>query len=276
MKNLIKRKSLDYKIKDGWYCEVAINRKPSGSTCKVDEEIFIAQNGYAVFAKGVISEKKEKICNNLGDLVRFSQIESSVDDSDFWISKFKEYSKKKEPFLVHVFEYRISNTELFETCIPLQKRFLNQSAWYRLEDEFILEFPEKNQILTKHIPTKMREEIYHLFKINRKEFIVDIDHFIPSSLGGPGNIIENLIPLSASINRRKGDRVPSKLFDLGKKFNVQVPLGLAINHDLFYGSVNEKSLAKKIIEKINQQSIEEIKFDYKSIRDFHFPSLKEI
>ena len=57
--------------------------------------------------------------------------------------------------------------------------------------------------LTKHIPTKVREEIYHKYKININEHPVDIDHFVPLSIGGPGNIIENLIPVGPSINRRK-------------------------------------------------------------------------
>ena len=58
MKNLIKRKDLNYNITDGWYCEIKKGSSPSGSKAKVGEEIFIAQNGYAIFAKGIISEKK--------------------------------------------------------------------------------------------------------------------------------------------------------------------------------------------------------------------------
>ena len=58
MKNLIKRKNLNYNIKDGWYCEVKKNMRPSGCNALEGETIYIAQNGYAIFAKGIISEKK--------------------------------------------------------------------------------------------------------------------------------------------------------------------------------------------------------------------------
>ena len=56
MKNLIKRKDLNYNITDGWYCEIKKGSSPNGSKAEVGEEIYIAQNGYAIFAKGVISE----------------------------------------------------------------------------------------------------------------------------------------------------------------------------------------------------------------------------
>ena len=91
--------------------------------------------------------------------------------------------------------------------------------------------------------------------------------------GGPGNIIENLIPIGPSINRRKSDSIPSKIYDLGNKFGVKIPSQIIIEHDRFYSSKKEKELALKIIEKINDQSIDKIRSDYKLIRDFHFPSL---
>ena len=109
--------------------------------------------------------------------------------------------------------------------------------------------------MTKHIPTKVREEIYHKYKININEHPVDIDHFVPLSIGGPGNIIENLIPVGPSINRRKGDKIPSKLFDLSKKFGVDIPSQTSIRHDKFYQSTQYKKLAKKIISSLNNQSI---------------------
>ena len=53
MINLIKRKDLNYNIKDGWYCEIRKGSSPNGSKAKVGEVIYIAQNGYAIFAKGI-------------------------------------------------------------------------------------------------------------------------------------------------------------------------------------------------------------------------------
>lgn len=276
MKNLIKRKNLNYNIKDGWYCEVKKNMRPSGCNALEGETIYIAQNGYAIFAKGIISEKKIIEIDNFSDFVKYCLNESMIIDNDYWISKIKEYSKQTKNFKVYILEYKIINTKLFENTIPLEKRFLKQSAWYRIEDDYEFIVPISNSKLTKHIPTKVREEIYHKYKININEHPVDIDHFVPLSIGGPGNIIENLIPVGPSINRRKGDKIPSKLFDLSKKFGVDIPSQISIRHDKFYQSTQYKKLAKKIISSLNNQSIENIRKDYKAIRDYHFPSLKSI
>jgi len=273
MKHLIKRKNLEYTIKEGWRCEVRTESKPSGSNAKPNDEIYIAQNGYAIFAKGIIAEVNILELNGLEEFVRFSQHGTNVKDDSFWISKIKNYSSKKVLNKVFVFEYNISNIEQFDYCIPLEKRFLIQSSWYYLEDEFQFTIPENSNELTNHIPTKIREEVYHIFKINSKEHILDIDHFVPRSLGGPGNIIENLIPISASINRRKGNSVPSKLYDLAKKFGIKTPANFEFKHDKFYSKPLELTLAKRIIEQINAQSITEVKTDYEEIRKAHFPYL---
>ena len=158
----------------------------------------------------------------------------------------------------------------------MQKEFLEQTAWYYLDDNFNFSVQEKKHELTKHIPTKVREDVYHKFKINLKEFAVDIDHFVPAKHGGPGNIIENLIPIGPSLNRRKGDSIPSKLYDLGKKFSIKIPTYIKIHHNKYYNDTRDKRTARKIIEKINAQPIDKIRSDYKLIRDYHYPSIKNI
>ena len=136
MKNLIKRKDLNYNIKDGWYCEIKKGSSPNGSKAEVGEEIYIAQNGYAIFAKGVISDKKLIEVDGLSEFVRYSSSETKVKADEYWLSKIRHYSKSKEPYKICILEYKISNTELFENTIPLQEEFLEQSAWYYLEDDF--------------------------------------------------------------------------------------------------------------------------------------------
>lgn len=273
MKHLIKRKNLGYTINQGWRCEVKIGSSPSGYKAEKNDTVFIAQNGYAIFAKAVITRVKPIVTlTGFNDFVKYSLQTSAVKDDTFWLSKIKQYSNKKEPFKVFIFEYYLGEIEQFDFCIPLENKFLKQSAWYYLEDDFELKLPENKINLTAHIPTKIREEVFHQFKIQSDEHIIDIDHFIPSSLGGPGNIIENLIPISPTLNRRKSNHVPSKLFDLGEKFNIPVFSYMKVEHSKFYSKPSELTLAKKIIEKINAQPIEKIREDYLSIRRFHFPS----
>ncbi|MCH2022305.1 MAG: hypothetical protein MK207_07450 [Saprospiraceae bacterium] len=279
MKNLIKRKNLDYNIKDGWYCEIKKGSSPNGSKAEVGEEIYIAQNGYAIFAKGVISEKKIIKVNGLAEFVKYSAggpEGTKVKDDVYWYSKIKDFAKEKEPYKICILEYYIKDTELFENTIPLEEQFLKQTVWYYLHDDFKFKIPKNNKELTKHIPTKVRNEVFDKFKINLKEFSVDIDHFVPSKHGGPGNIFENLIPIGPSINRSKGDSIPSKLYDLGKKFNIKIPAHIKIDPIKYYNGAKEKKEARKIIEKINAQSLDAIRSDYKLIRDYHFPSIKNI
>lgn len=273
-KHLIKRKNLGYKISDGWLCEVKRKSTPSGSDVKEGDLIYIAQNGYAIFGSGIVSNVHTICLRGFKEMANYVLNESNIKDDSFWISKLKKYASDDSEELYNILEYRLEQVVQFNVCYPLEDRFLKQSAWYYLEDNFELQLIETSTELTKHIPTKIREEVYHLFKIQMQdEHIIDIDHFVPASLGGPGNIIENLIPISASINRRKSNRVPSKLFDFAKKFGIRIPKNLNISHDRFYSEKELKDQASKIIEKINQQSIAEIKKDYQEIRSFHFPAV---
>ena len=49
-----------------------------------------------------------------------------------------------------------------------------------------------------------------------------------------------------------------------------------MGHNKYYDDSRDKRAARKIIEKINSQSLDEIKGDYKLIRDYHFPAIKNI
>jgi hypothetical protein len=161
-------------------------------------------------------------------------------------------------------------------CYPLEKRFLKTPAWYYLEDDFTLPAIKKNTQLTLHIPTSVRDEVYQKFNINTKIHYIDIDHLAPKDIGGVGNIIENLIPISSSLNRRKSNHVPSKLFELGKKFDVKIPSYITFHPSLYLSRPSELKLAKEIVEKLNSQTIEDIKNDYQLIRNFHFPGASSI
>ena len=276
MQNLIKRNTTSFKAKDGWYCEVNLRNSPRYSNEITDgEEIYIAENGYAIFAKGIISEKNIIVKNKFEDFVRYALLESKVEDNDFWFTKMKKYAQEKDPLKITILEYKVTNTELLEFTIPLEERFLKRQVWYR-EEDFKFQVTEKTSNLTKHIPTKIRRDLWQIFNINLKDYTPDIDHFVPVSLNGPGNIIENLVPMGKQINRSKSDKVPSKLFELGKKFNIKVPKHIIedIDSKKYFNPIGEnKELAKKIIEKINKQSIEDIRKDYKYVRDYHIPSL---
>ena len=274
--HLIKRKEVDFNLKDGWYCEVSLNKSPTGIKVKSGDTIFVAQNGYAVFGKGVVDKVSNFEFHSFEDFVQYAMHKSNVDDKLYWLSKFKTYSEKLPVTVIKGFEYNLIKTETFDFTIPLEKRFLEQPSWYYLEDDFIFSVPSASEKITRHIPTRTRLDIYHKFKIVSDEHIIDIDHFVPMSVGGPGNIIENLIPISASINRRKSNHIPSKLLDLAEDFGFKKPKGFILSHDKFYSDRESIHLGEKIVQKINQEDLSTIKKVYKTIRDFHFPYLTKI
>lgn len=274
--HLIKRKEVDFDLKDGWFCEVALDGKPSGSRVKSGDTIYVAQNGYAIFGTGIVHEVNTFVCKSFESFVYYALHKSKVKDVDYWYSKFKKYSGKLPVSSIHGFEYSLIQTESFDYKISLEKRFLKRSTWYYLEDEFTLKIPSSSNNLTAHIPTKIRLEIYQKFKIVSNEHLIDIDHFVPRSVGGPGNIIENLIPISASINRKKSNHIPSKLLDLAKEFGFDKPKGFILSHDKFYADKESIHLAEKIVQKINKLNFDTLKATYKKIRDFHFPYLEKV
>jgi hypothetical protein len=238
--------------------------------------IYVAQNGYAIYGKGTVEKVIKLEFTSFADFVKYALHQSNVLDDRYWFSKFKDYSKGLSVSCIKILEYKLTSTECFDYTIPLEDRFLKQSSWYYLEDSFIIYSPKNIDQLTLHIPTKIRALVYHMYKIVSTDHIIDIDHFVPRSIFGPGNIIENLIPISASINRRKSNHIPSKLLDLAPEFGFQRPKKLVVSHDKFYSDRDSLSLGKKIVEKINRQPVADLRRTYRTIRDFHFPYLSNI
>jgi len=70
-KHLVKRRDVDYQVKDGWLCEVSRKNQPSGSRIELGDIIYIAQNGYAIFAKGIIYKIRRKEFNTFEGFVKY-------------------------------------------------------------------------------------------------------------------------------------------------------------------------------------------------------------
>ena len=109
--------------------------------------------------------------------------------------------------------------------VPLDPKLFGQNSW-RYLDEPIQKF-ETNLELHENIPSALRLKIFDLCSLDADTAYYDIDHFVPKSVGGPGNIIENLQPIGSSINRTKGDKVPSALFALAKEIGILKTLGIS-------------------------------------------------
>ena len=133
------------------------------------------------------------------------------------------------------------------------------------------------------IPNSLKLKLYIKFGLQLKSHLYDIDHVVPRSLGGPGNIEENLYPLPSSINRKKSDAVPAGIFvvaagnkDLADKASQitqkYIKRQLSYSPEDFIGNEDAKLAAKEIVAfyKILGM-IAQTKSFFNSVKLFHFP-----
>lgn len=278
-KFLIKRSSkivdggeFSYQLNDGWYAEAQQSRPMFSEQLEKDDQIFVAESGYAIFGVGIVEEKILKSFDSLLEFFNYVVRHSKTKHERFWFSKMKGIDEKYKGGKIWILEFKLKDSITFETPYLLEKRFLKRNSWYKLEDNFeISQIKKINSQLHGFIPTSLRKDLFHKYKLQGKEHLIDIDHHVPKILNGPGNIEENLVPLSVFQNRSKKDAVPSKLFAYGKDLNIKIPTDTKIDPALYYTSSKHKLIAKQIIEAINQD-FELAKKIYNEIKLYHFPN----
>ena len=280
-KHLIKRSSKfsdtspSFNLNEGgWLCEVKIGSRPSGYKVKKRDIIFVAESGYAIYGKGEVGEIVRKENLGLDEFVQFACCESNIKDSRYWFPRIQKFViKRKENQKIFILEYKLINTVSYETPFLLQEKYNQQSSWYYLDENFVIEdVPEFQNVVSK-IPGHVRMEIYSKYNLHSKSHIIDIDHFVPKSVGGPGSIGENLVPIGLSLNRFKSNRVPSRLFNYAYLVSEELKLRcskIKIEQNKYYNDPQSLGTAKLITEKINEMvDINEIKKIYGEIKRFH-------
>ena len=180
-----------------------------------------------------------------------------------------------------VFEFKLDVKKL-DNPIFLEKP-VTQGSYRKLTGPPIPS--TKNAKPDPRIPTTVRYTLFEKFKLHPESIhIIDVDHVVPKSVGGPGNIEENLIPISSSVNRTKGDKVPKALFNIAKKY--QDLLGLK-KEDFYYTNIVKEDMpdnilggedvrqkAKKIATCINTLDFDVVKKIYNEIRFEYYPNAK--
>ena len=211
-----------------WYTETRTNSindpaRPSGSKSKKDDEVYIYQKNYAIWAKGKVLEGGDKKENfheftTLRDVANFSQTKAKDKNNTFWGKRILEKLGKKKDgeFRFIVFEAKLEIETLErEISIHEQEITTTRAPWSMLRTS-IEDLKVKKGELSTTIPPSLMTKIH--YKAARKGSVVglDIDHNVPQSIGGPGNIEENLIAIPASVNRHKGAKIPEGLFKIAK------------------------------------------------------------
>lgn len=283
---------------EAWTTETRIGSRPAGFKATEDAEkrgdiVYLNLSGYGVVAKGKIINRIPNTFNRIEEVLEYVRSKEAKDNSRlFWgeiiIDKCKTISKNKP---LHVLEL-LSHFEVLPNLIRLDsKKFSNQWSYKTLEGPLEKEENYEEEKFNPLIPNHLKRDIQIISSLLSKDFVYDIDHFVPKSCGGPGNIIENLIPLNSSVNRGKRDSIPAGLFKEARKYSAIMNHAniTKINSDYlssdkkyeetqFFDDAKARDLAKIIIKIINSQEfdIEEAKSFYKNVRGFHFPRFNDL
>jgi hypothetical protein len=271
-------------------------KKPDSVKLNVGDRVYIAETQYGIYAEGKVTQ--------VSDIMEFYCVEATLNylienrkkDDTYWLDKLKklqEAKREKPNTLLKYHEYFIDQ-KLLDRTIPITgklkkfsvpgfaRSFISLSAE---EVEYINDpiFNETKTLQTK-IPSNLRMDIYSLLNKNYAvQHWIDIDHFVPKSTFGPGNIIENLVPIGLSLNRYKSNSVPKGLFIIANKC---VELKTFVLKDFLKSKdpFLKKSKYRYVIDcatKINEYiarnyDIAKAKDFYKSVLEYHDPKYVEI
>ena len=220
------------------YFEITISkdkRNPPSSNLEEKDIIYVAETSGGIYAKGNVAKS--------GDVDEFSTIEEVLDyskqfnDDSYWLDKIRLFKKRllmNPNYKLRCHQYFI-NQKLLPTTIPYNGSLKKYDAshvrglasiFFKLKEEDIeyLNNPDyslkQTNKLDPKIPGDLRLRIHSFFNQNSPiGHLIDIDHFVPKSAGGPGNIIENLVPVGFSLNRYKSNLIPRSFFMIASNSN---------------------------------------------------------
>jgi hypothetical protein len=265
-----------------WYVQTALGKKPAGSKAQVGDMLYIYEVGYGVWAQGVISRIEEILeLNNINEVIKFSANATKYKNNSYWGQEIltKLGDKVDQEFKYFVLQVEVDQIFLDEVISldPERPGLKSQNSWITLSHPIDF-YSFKSDELSPVISPKLRNQIQLKFNSVSKDFIYDVDHFIPRSVGGPGSIEENLMPLSLSANRWKSNRIPSGLFYVAsdtlevKAVSSKFLRKNICSQDIYFDDNEAIKDAKLIISIINTLDLSRVKEFYKNVRAFHFPN----
>lgn len=269
-------------------------RNPGSKKLVVGDNIYIAEKKYGIYALGVVSY--------ISDIIEIKSIEEGISlfksnkrlDANYWMIKITDFDialKKGKKSTLRFQEYQI-HQKLLNRTIPLIGPLEKAKYWQGIisldeEKTNYIKNPlyEKEHELKSEIPSNLKMDIYSLF--NQKLRIghwIDIDHFVPKSAGGPGNIIENLVPIGLGLNRYKSNSIPKGLFVVAnkeyprlKKFCLKSFLSTKKNFLRRTSFPDALDKAQKMNQYIKKHfTIDECKMFYKKVMALHHPEYVKI
>ena len=216
------------------YFEIIIskeNRNPPSNKLRNADLIYVAETSGGIYAKGkVIESLPVEEFETVEEVLSYSK---KFKDDSYWLNKMRSFQGKlsaEKGFKLKCHEYFVSQ-KLLPKTIPYNGPLKEYDASTKrglahvffelnqIDVDYIKKNPDYNlkkvHTLDSKIPGDLRLKIVSFFnQDNSIGHLVDIDHFVPKSVGGPGNIIENLVPVGFGLNRYKSDSIPRSFFQV--------------------------------------------------------------
>ena len=276
------------------FTESRINGFPYSNKLNIGDKILVSETSYGIYASGSVTKVDEIIeFNSVNEILNYTE-KNKIRDVKYWYNLILRFKQKKESdsnsvlrFQQYFIEQKLLNRTIpfFEEIKSLKKI---QNSIYEVKDLEILKSIDsfikkprsiKLEKFDSKIPNSLRMDLYSLF--NQKYNIstwIDIDHFIPKSVGGPGNIAENLVPVGFSLNRYKSNAIPKGLFyhaNKNKELKKYVKKEyLKENTPNYISKKDFKSSnedARKIIDLVKKMSYNDSILFFKNVMGYHHP-----
>jgi len=265
-----------------------IGGSPVGLNAGVGDVVYLYETGF-IYERGVIKQADPTLeFKSVKDIVSYYHSEQNRYKNTVWWGNeilekaYLAFQEGKRYFVsVRLIETKILPSPIFVGL----KKYGGQNRWQQVKGE--VSDLETTLELSGKIPGTLKYKLIEQLNLSKERFHLDVDHFVPRSLNGPGNIEENLVPLDLAANRGKGNKVPTGLFIvafqspwvelLGEIASKKPPsdyLILRKSGDNLIDDEPARNLAKVITTKINSAEIplgKKRKF-YSSVRKLHFPN----
>lgn len=272
------------------YSQGTILPVPLSNKLKLGDMIYVAEKDYGIYAKGIVSEVFPIIPFSSVDEILEYYLRNKIKDAAYWLGFIQRLKKAKatNPDAVLSYQEFTIDQKILERVISYTGELSDlktiQVSLYELPKSIleIIEKPIFNFVnkLEPKIPNSLRLDLYSLFnkQCNLATWI-DIDHFVPQSIGGPGNIPENLVPVGFNLNRYKSDYIPIGLFYVAFNYpqlQIYCEKSFFEYKKDFIKTPEATDNAKKIIDEIKKLDIFSVRQFFKKILEYHHPSYIQI
>lgn len=257
-----------------WIVETHTNGRPCGYKVKPGDVIYFFEKGYAIWAKGVVKSANlfDRI-NTIDEFFSLSKNKFKYNNDSYWGQVILEKGPNllKKNGYMYVLEVEVVSEILKAPIFLPEKLKKGQFSWKYLDGEIIDE--EAPHELNTTIPSSLKLQLYEKYNLRGDAHYFDIDHVVPASVGGPGNIEENLVPMAFGINRYKSDRIPAGLFHVAKEIGHYKGKLPSEKGYLKNGQSNWKDEARIITMSVNNEKVDKVRDFYRKVRNYHFKNL---